>query len=173
LLLPLSLVRLALSVVAIEVRLIREKNVFGVNIEEILGTIVSFLDMRRCHCWYSRHLLPKIDIDRHIFMQDGAPAHTAKITKEFLANSNVKLMEWPAKSPDLNPIETVWGMMKARIRVDAFATAETLQKEVMKAWDSISQDQINELVLGFKNRVNKMVERKGKATNVARCYQSP
>jgi len=118
-------------------------------------------------------LLPKIDIDRHIFMQDGAPAHTAKITKEFLANSNVKLMEWPAKSPDLNPIETVWGMMKARIRVDAFATAETLQKEVMKAWDSISQDQINELVLGFKNRVNKMVERKGKATNVARCYQSP
>mmetsp|Transcript_34259 Transcript_34259/g.39966 ORF Transcript_34259/g.39966 Transcript_34259/m.39966 type:complete len:107 (+) Transcript_34259:816-1136(+) len=106
-------------------------------------------------------------------MQDGAPAHSAKITKEFLSNSNVKLMEWPAKSPDLNPIETVWGMMKARIRVDAFATAETLQKEVMKAWDSISQDQINELVLGFKNRVNKMVERKGKATNVARCYQSP
>ena len=44
------------------------------------------------------YLIPKIDTTRHIFMQDGASAHTAKFTQEFLAEQNIRKVEWPAKS---------------------------------------------------------------------------
>ena len=47
--------------------------------------------------------------DKRIWQQDNATAHTAKVVKTWLA-ANVKLLEdWPANSPDLSPIENLWG----------------------------------------------------------------
>ena len=40
-----------------------------------------------------------------IFMQDNAPYHTANSIKTSLSGNNVTVMEWPAQSPDINPIE--------------------------------------------------------------------
>ena len=41
------------------------------------------------------------------FMRDNSPPHSAAITRQFLAISNVSVLDWPANSPDLNPIEQV------------------------------------------------------------------
>jgi transposase len=43
-----------------------------------------------------------------ILMQDNAKPHTAGITRNFLQESGIQVMEWPALSPDLNPIEYMW-----------------------------------------------------------------
>ncbi len=47
-----------------------------------------------------------------IFQQDLTPAHTAKSTKSWLNDHGVGVLDWPENSPDLNPIENIWGIVK-------------------------------------------------------------
>ena len=50
-----------------------------------------------------------------IFMQDGARYHWHKDVKEWFLNHDIEIMIWPPQSPDLNPIEHIWGNMKKEL----------------------------------------------------------
>ncbi len=60
-----------------------------------------------------------------IFQQDSAPAHIAKRTKSWLNDHGVGVLDWPANSPDLNPIEILWGIVKKKMRNDVMRLARS------------------------------------------------
>ena len=53
--------------------------------------------------------------DTFILMQDNARAHTARLSMTFLDDEGITVMNWPARSPDLNPIDHAWDMLSRPI----------------------------------------------------------
>jgi hypothetical protein len=64
------------------------------------------------------NLLPTMEVlypDSFVLQQDNAPAHTAIDTIKWFQENNLKVVRWSACSPDLNPIENVWKIMKDKV----------------------------------------------------------
>lgn len=70
------------------------------------------------------------------FMQDGASIHKTKDNLKTLQDAQIPLLDWPSKSPDLNPIENVWAWLKEKLdsEHEPCKNAEELEAVVMKIW---------------------------------------
>jgi len=73
-----------------------------------------------------------------ILMQDGAKCHTAVNTKDYLSTQKIEILEnWPAQSPDLNPIENIWGWMVKKLNEKVYKTMKELEEAIFKLWKEI------------------------------------
>ncbi len=71
---------------------------------------------------------------RFTFQQDNDPKHTAKITKEWLHNNSVTVLEWPSQSPDLNPIEHLWRDLKMAVHQRLPSNLTELERICKEEW---------------------------------------
>jgi transposase len=95
------------------------------------------------------------------YMQDGASVHTASATMEYLRAMVSVLRDWPAHSPDLNPIENLWAIMKRRVEQLQPVTKEDLMRVLVDVWESLEMDVVNALVASVADRMNLVVEKAG------------
>lgn len=71
-----------------------------------------------------------------IFQQDGASSHTSRSTQRFLRARRVTVLpNWPANSPDLNPVEHCWAWIAKKLVGESFDSKEALEAGVRKVWD--------------------------------------
>jgi transposase len=114
----------------------------------------------------------------YIFQQDGARPHTAKYTMNFLRD-RVRLLPpeapWPACSPDLSPIEQVWGLIKHKINLDRIATSAELFGQISAIWESLDISTINNFINTLKPRIWTMEDLNGASitgrNDMVRVYQ--
>ena len=115
------------------------------------------------------HLIPEIKAvgGNVVFMQDNAPCHKSKAVIEFLRQENVTTLDWPPQSPDLNPIENLWALIKRKLK-KKFSTPKTrdqLIDQVFEVWEDIDSDLRNNLVKSMTNRLKEVLEKKGRSIN--------
>ncbi len=96
-----------------------------------------------------------------IFEQDLAPAHTAKSTKSWLNDHGVGVLDWPANSPDLNPLENLWGIVKRKMRDTRPNNADDLKATVKETWASIPPQQCHKLITSMPRRIEAVIKAKG------------
>ena len=101
-----------------------------------------------------------------VFQQDGDPKHSAKIVKKWLSEQNFQLMNWPAQSPDLNPIKNLWSIVGRRLGLyqSAPSNLEELWARVQLEWQNIPKEIIQELVESMPKPINMVLKTKGLST---------
>ncbi len=99
-----------------------------------------------------------------IFQQDLAPAHTAKSTKSWFNDHGVTVLDWPANSPDLNPIENIWGIVKRKMRDTRPNNADDLKATVKETWASIPPQQCHKMITSMPRRIEAVIKAKGAPT---------
>jgi transposase len=114
--------------------------------------------------------LPTILRPGDIFMQDNATVQTARITQRVLQDMGVSVMVWPSYSPDLNPIENLWALMKVEIYKlypelehadDTEDTLAHLIEAAKEAWHEIDSTILYNLSITMPHRVQAVIDANG------------
>lgn len=116
-------------------------------------------------------LLPSIDklygpndTGECLFQQDNAPCHKAASVLAFLQRRNISTMQWPPQSPDFNPIENLWNILKKEVSLKKPENINSLWEVIHKAWNNVSEQQIAALVGSMPERMKLAISAKGGAT---------
>ena len=128
-----------------------------INSEEYQGVLES-------------HLLPFLEEFRLLditFQQDNASVHVSKSTKAWFASKKINVLDWPACSPDLNPMENLWAIIVRRIYSNnkKYESKEELKAAIRRAWTSIEPKIIRNLVESMRSRIFEVISKGGKQIN--------
>jgi transposase len=100
-----------------------------------------------------------------VFQQDSAPAHTAKTVQKWFKDNGVKVLDWPGNSPDLNPIENLWKILKRKLSQKAPQNMTDVRYWLTKIWcTDISLELCQSLVDSMPRRISDVIKNKGYST---------
>ncbi len=114
------------------------------------------------------HLIPAIN---HVMagkwwvlFQDGAPSHRARMTQTFLEHNvpcYVPANEWPPNSPNLNPIEHVWAMLKKKTWELDHSSFHAFKRAFFQLWDQLESSLLEKMILSLPDRLQAVIDCEG------------
>lgn len=102
-----------------------------------------------------------------IFQQDNASCHTALFTKNFLKDKNIPTLDWPACSPDLNPIENVWGLLSQKVFKHGrrYESVKQLKQVLTEEWAKIDVHDLRKYIETMPGRLQEVIIKRGGPTH--------
>ena len=93
--------------------------------------------------------------NRLVFQHDNATPHSARVTRQFLQQSGIRVLPWPAMSPDMSCIEHLWDILGRRVQrhVPRVQTRADLVTALQHHWNNIHQGEIRRLVRSMPRRL--------------------
>jgi predicted transcriptional regulator len=100
------------------------------------------------------------------FQHDGAPVHSAKIVKAWLSTQGINILgPWPGNSPDLNPIENCWAVMKKKLAKWKPTSLNDLKEKAITVWNQeCSAEYCQSLITSMPDRIAAVLAAKGGLT---------
>lgn len=140
-----------------------------------LGPLVALEGMQNQHTYIDLlkdYLIDELQAAREqygvnlVFMQDNAPCHKSRLVTRFLAEQRVRTLDWPPQSPDLNPIENLWSVIKRRrqAKYGLPTSREELIQQVFDIWENIDDTVLNNLLKSIDKRLSEVIRLGGAPT---------
>lgn len=102
-------------------------------------------------------------LKKRVLMQDGARAHASGLVGTFLEEQKVQVLkDWPARSPDLNPLENFWGILARKVSDCGPTNEDDLERFIKKVWRAYPQSEVDTLVNSFSDRIDQCIVNGGK-----------
>ena len=119
-----------------------------------------------------RKLIPQLNewaggsMENLIFQQDNAPCHTSKRVKRFMQEKNIQLLDWPGNSADMNPIESLWKVLKDKMNESTITTKKNLIERLIHMWfhDDYFRQTARTLIERMPSRINAVIAARGGST---------
>ncbi len=86
------------------------------------------------------------------------------IFQQDLAPHGVGVLDWPTNSPELNPIENIWVIVKRKMRNKRQKNADELKATFKETWASIPPQQCHKLITSMPRRIEAVIKEKGAPT---------
>ena len=111
-------------------------------------------------------LVPHLQANRGMLLaQDNANCHVARTTQNMFVANGVRALPWPAKSPDMNPIEHIWDVLKRNVRaLPQQNNLHELMRDITQVWASLTQQQIQPYIISMRARCRKLIAANGSYT---------
>ncbi len=113
---------------------------------------------------YHRFQATHCPMSTTLLMQDEVFCHTSQWQKPLFAKQNIVILNWSGNSPDLNPIEHVWNLLKNRVanRRSFIKGRAELEHAWMNEWNKLNiEKNINPFILNQKHRVAQVIVKQG------------
>ncbi|GFW09856.1 transposable element Tcb2 transposase [Trichonephila clavipes] len=93
--------------------------------------------------------------DKFVFMDDNATCHRTLAVQDCLDSEGIQRLVWPARSPDLNPIENVWDALGRQVAGRNYppTNKNTLIRALTEEWDKLPQQLLDNVVQSMVRRV--------------------
>lgn len=107
-----------------------------------------------------------LDVNDVIFQQDNDPKHMSKRAQKCLKELGLTVLEWPPQSPDLNPIEHLWDVLKRKLNAhpEQPKSMHELWERIESDWESITKDECMHLIESMPERIEAVLKAKGGVT---------